>query len=221
VETEWREPAMSGASPGTVQRSAAAALGAASPANVEALHAPVRPTLDTLFGDPRTRALPAAPADPVHETTSPSAAPAVRDLAMPSDLLARFEASFGQSFACVAFREDAGPNPYGALAYTRGDEIRFAPGVADPPSERGRALIGHELTHVVQQRAGGVSVAQGKAATSGVHASPALEREADVLGLDAAAGRRVHVTGVASASHAQCTVKYLLKEGGTNPPTWC
>lgn len=46
----------------------------------------------------------------------------------------------------------------GARAYTTGTDIVFAPGQYAPGTAAGRHLLAHELTHVVQQRAGGPSV---------------------------------------------------------------
>jgi len=42
----------------------------------------------------------------------------------------------------------------GALAFTAGARIAFAPGAFAPSTSGGRRLIAHELTHVVQQRSG-------------------------------------------------------------------
>jgi hypothetical protein len=39
----------------------------------------------------------------------------------------------------------------GAEAFTLGSDIYFAPGRYQPESQAGQALIGHELTHVIQQ----------------------------------------------------------------------
>lgn len=44
----------------------------------------------------------------------------------------------------------------GALAYAQGSDIHFAPGQYDPESTSGQQLLGHELTHVQQQRQGRV-----------------------------------------------------------------
>src|SRR5262249_38297722 len=73
----------------------------------------------------------------------------------------------------------------GALALTQGSNLYFAQGQYNPHTSRGRQLLGHELAHVVQQRAGrvrnpfasGVAVVQDRA----------LETEADRMGLRAAA----------------------------------
>ena len=42
----------------------------------------------------------------------------------------------------------------GAIAFTIGSDIYFAPGRYQPDTVYGRQLLGHELAHVVQQRAG-------------------------------------------------------------------
>lgn len=41
-----------------------------------------------------------------------------------------------------------------ARAFTSGDDVFFKQGTYDPDSSSGRELLGHELTHVVQQRTG-------------------------------------------------------------------
>lgn len=45
----------------------------------------------------------------------------------------------------------------GALAFTRGENVHFAPGQFSPESLWGQELIGHEFAHVVQQRNGNVT----------------------------------------------------------------
>jgi hypothetical protein len=63
-------------------------------------------------------------------------------------------------------RIHAGPEAAGsalglrAAAYTVGNQIAFAPGRYDPGSGEGRALIAHELTHVVQQARSGAAALQ-------------------------------------------------------------
>jgi len=74
----------------------------------------------------------------------------------------------------------------GALAYTQGNDIHFAPGQYNPESPQGQELIGHELTHVVQQRAGRVKPTT-EIAGHPVNDDPKLEREADSMGKRAAA----------------------------------
>ena len=76
------------------------------------------------------------------------------------------------------------PPSIGALAFTHGTDLYFAPGQYNPQSTQGQQLLGHELTHVVQQRAGRVRNPLG--AGVAVVQDPALEAEAERMGLRAA-----------------------------------
>ena len=110
---------------------------------------------------------------------------------MPEDVQAKMEYSFGTSFSSVnVHTNDNSASDMGALAYTRGNNIHFAPGQYNPTSSKGQELLGHELTHVVQQRQGRVQpTKQGKGLA--VNDSPSLENEADVMGKKAAEGKKI------------------------------
>ncbi len=99
-------------------------------------------------------------------------------------ILAKMESAFGESFSAV--RVHVGPQAprIGAIAFTTGNNIYFAPGRYQPETAQGQQLLGHELAHVVQQRQGRV-----RAGGSGVYVvhDRALEAEADRLGARAAA----------------------------------
>ena len=69
----------------------------------------------------------------------------------------------------------------GALAYTQGKDIHFAPNAYDPHTSSGKSLIGHELTHVVQQSEGRVQ-ATGEIEGMPLNDDTSLEREADEMG---------------------------------------
>ena len=102
-------------------------------------------------------------------TTSPSAHPVepfmappvvqevLRSPGQPLDAPTRayFEPRFGRDLSSVRVHTGAPANAaaqlIGARAYTLGSNIAFAPGEFQPSSEAGRALIAHELAHVVQQ----------------------------------------------------------------------
>jgi hypothetical protein len=74
---------------------------------------------------------------------------------LPAGLRGEMEARFGHDFARV--RVHAHPpagrvaQAFGAQAFTLGPHIGFAAGAYQPGAARGRALLAHELAHVVQQ----------------------------------------------------------------------
>jgi hypothetical protein len=81
------------------------------------------------------------------ETTSPGAP-------IPEGVRNPLERSFEQDFSSVTVHEGPEATSMGALAFTRGEQIHFAPGQYAPATTAGRELLGHELAHVVQQRGG-------------------------------------------------------------------
>ncbi len=95
---------------------------------------------------------PASPVVPsvVHEV--------LQSAGQPLDPAARayFEPRFGHDFSQVRIHSDGraaeSARAVGALAYTVGSDIVFDQGRFAPSTETGRHLLGHELTHVVQQR---------------------------------------------------------------------
>ncbi|WP_309120032.1 DUF4157 domain-containing protein [Paenibacillus sp.] len=107
---------------------------------------------------------------------------------IPEPVLQKMEASFGASFEGVNIHVGGEASEVGALAYTQGSDIHFAPGQYRPDTKSGQELLGHELAHVVQQREGRV---QPTAEVAGVplNDEKSLEAEADRLGAKAAAGR--------------------------------
>jgi outer membrane protein OmpA-like peptidoglycan-associated protein len=111
----------------------------------------------------------------------------------------QMESSFGADFSGVQVH--TGPDAIqktselGAQAYTQGNNIYFNQGKYDHNSIQGKALLGHELTHVVQQRAGRVQ-ASGQAKGMNINTDQGLEREADVMGMKAARGEKTGMAGV-------------------------
>ena len=87
------------------------------------------------------------------------------------------EQRFGYDFSRVRVHSGAAAEQsvrdVNALAYTVGHDIVFSAGQFVPGTHEGRRLLAHELTHVVQQLAGRVSIPQGKA--SPVVDNPSLE----------------------------------------------
>jgi hypothetical protein len=72
------------------------------------------------------------------------------------DIRGFMEPRFGHDFSNVQVHTDTraaeSARAVNALAYTVGDHIAFEAGQYDPSSGRGRRLLAHELTHVVQNR---------------------------------------------------------------------
>ena len=82
---------------------------------------------------------------------------------MPATVQSKMEAAFGSDFSNVKIHESPQVAKLGAVAYTQGENIFFAPGKFQPNSQNGQALLGHELAHVVQQRAGKVKLGENQA----------------------------------------------------------
>lgn len=104
---------------------------------------------------------------------------------IPTPVRHKMEQSFNTSFADVKVHEGNHANSLGAIAYTQGSHIHFASGKYNPDTSSGQALLGHELAHVVQQRQGRVKPT-GQIKGLPLNDNPALEQEADRLGLQAA-----------------------------------
>jgi len=103
---------------------------------------------------------------------------------LPEPVQKKMEAFFNTSFADVRVHVGPEASSIGALAFTHGTDLYFAPGQYNPQSSQGQQLLGHELTHVLQQRAGWVRNPLGSGIA--VVQDPALEAEAERMGLRAA-----------------------------------
>jgi len=103
---------------------------------------------------------------------------------LPAQVQRKMEALFGEDFSDVRIHSGSQAPAIGAIAFTLGSSIYFAPGHYSPDTPHGQHLLGHELTHVVQQRAGRVRNPQGSGLT--VVQDHALEAEADRMGARAA-----------------------------------
>ena len=113
----------------------------------------------------------------VHEVVCSSGQP------LDASVRAFFEPRFGHDFSHVRVHTDskapASVQAVNALAYTVGRDVVFGAKQYAPGTVEGQRLLAHELTHVVQQEAGGVNSVQAKPA---MHqpGSP-FEREADFM----------------------------------------
>lgn len=94
------------------------------------------------------------------------------------------EAVFGTRLADVRIHEGPQASAIGAVAFTLGNEIHFAPGHFVPGTGAGRQLLGHEIAHVLQQKSGRVRNPLGGGLV--VLQDSALEAEAERMGLRAA-----------------------------------
>ncbi len=112
--------------------------------------------------------------------------------------LSTMEARLGHDFSNVRVhvdeRANASASSLGATAYTVGDDIVFAAGKFDPHSQEGSERLGHELTHVVQQR---LKPDQGSV-PSGMH-----EAEAQDVSLSVASGHAARVNAAAASGSIQ------------------
>lgn len=107
---------------------------------------------------------------------------------MPENVQQKMESTMNADFSNVNIHVGSKASSVGALAYTQGNDIHFAQGKFNPNTQSGQNLLGHELAHVVQQRAGRVK------ATTSVNGLPvnddrSLEKEADVMGAKAASAK--------------------------------
>lgn len=101
---------------------------------------------------------------------------------LPQTIRHIMENALGADFSSVRVHEGHEATMLGAISFTQGDNVHFAPGRYAPHSEEGLQVIGHELAHVVQQRAGRVApLADGL-----ISMESSLEREADAIGARAA-----------------------------------
>lgn len=105
---------------------------------------------------------------------------------MPDEIKQHMEDHFSTDFSSVKVHgESSQTGDVGALAYTQGNDIYFAPGQYRPDTGQGQQLLGHELAHVVQQRQGRVTPT-GEIGGMPLNDDPKLENEADVMGQSAA-----------------------------------
>ena len=100
---------------------------------------------------------------------------------LPADTKEKMQGLFGADFSSVRVHTNSALPPAGAEAHTVGNDIFIKSGKYDPHTSDGRRLLGHELTHVVQQAKGQVKVKPGGNGLN-INDDPALEREADMMG---------------------------------------
>lgn len=105
-------------------------------------------------------------------------------LPLPDDVRTKMETAFSADFSDVRVHIGREASSLGAIAYTWGTNIHFAPGQYNPHTLQGQKLLGHELWHVLQQKSGRVKNPFGGGVA--VVQDHALEAEADRMGIKAA-----------------------------------
>jgi hypothetical protein len=147
-----------------------------------------------------------------------SAAPRAEDLRpkgaarpLPEAVRSTYERAYGADLSAVRLHVNQQPRAIGAQAYTLGDAVAVDPAAYRPHSSEGTRLLGHELAHVLQQRAGRVPVP----AHGAVQDDPALEAEADHM---AAAASRVGAVPPAGAQADSPGAAGAMPQDTTSPP---
>ena len=117
-------------------------------------------------------------------TARPTAAQKGQPFDLDAAMKAKMENAFGD-LSAVKFYTSQAVGEAGAEAIAQGNEVAFAPGMADFSTKAGQERLGHELSHVMSQRSGQVR-------GSGFLANASLEARADREGAMAAAGQQVN-----------------------------
>ena len=132
---------------------------------------------------------------------------------LPRDVQAKMEAALGANFSDVRVHVGPEASAIGAIAFTWGSDLHFAPGQYNPHTPHGQFLLGHELTHVVQQRAGRVANPFGSGVA--VVQDQALEAEADRMGRMASISR-AHLSDAAAPSSSSSANSLASQNGVVN-----
>jgi hypothetical protein len=116
-----------------------------------------------------------------------------------------FESRLGHDLGAVRVHDDArahaSARDVAAHAYTVGRDIVFSEGMYRPRSDAGRALLGHELAHVMQQRAARPRLQRQPAPTGAIVSTAAAEGGVNVTikAATSLSGREVFVLTVMAA----------------------
>lgn len=103
---------------------------------------------------------------------------------LPGGVRQKMEGVFKTDLSGIRIHTGPQAESIGALAFTTGNDIYFAAGQYNPHTPYGQRILGHELTHVVQQRSGRVRNPFGGGIA--VVSDPGMEAEADRMGMHAA-----------------------------------
>jgi len=132
---------------------------------------------------------------------------------LPDDIQMKMENSFGADFSNVNVHENSrSAKGLNAVAYTQGNNIHFAPG-HNPYSSQGQEVLGHELTHVIQQSEGRVAATTTSPNGLPVNDDKGLESEADHFGKKAANFN--HSASIIQRKCSQCDEQEAYASGET------
>ncbi len=137
---------------------------------------------------------------------------------MPPLVQSKMEHAFQTDFSEIDIHTNSSKATHlHAKALTQGNSIHFAPGAYQPNTTAGQQLLGHELTHVVQQQTANVQpTVQLKG--EDINNDEQLEKEADEVGAKAAAGQQVvglkHAGGTIQKKPGAIQAKMKLKYKG-------
>jgi hypothetical protein len=119
----------------------------------------------------------------------------------------RLGADFGDVRVHTGAKADESARSINAQAYTVGTDVVFQSGKYEPDTDSGRHVLAHELTHVVQQKAGPVA---GTPSPGGIMISDpsdafeqAAERSAERVTAEPAGPSAATVTGAASVQRQE------------------
>lgn len=159
---------------------------------------------------------------------------------LPAGVRAQMELAFGRSFENVRIHTETGEaaTALGAEAVAMGSHLHFAEGAYDPGSTAGKAVIAHELTHVIQAEEGrlpglggtsdvGMATEREAYANESLVSLPAIDVDSvgtdASVGMDAGVGSSMSGAGFASAGMGFAgvgmgPVQGLGAEGGFTTP---
>lgn len=116
-----------------------------------------------------------------------------KPLSLPKSLEKKMSRSFHADFSNVTMVESPEVSKVGARALSSGSMVAFGSGEFSPHTTKGQELIGHELSHVMQQAAGEVTQNQWKEGPEArLNKNRYLEYKADLEGGKAAKGMEVN-----------------------------
>lgn len=130
-----------------------------------------------------------------------------------SEMEIAFKQDFGDVRIHTGTAADKLARELGAKAFTTGKDIFFQEGTYQPSSEAGKGLLGHELTHVMQQASG----IGGRSELIG-QVDDALEEEAARAGWAVGEGRRVSVETASAAPILQRQAAAETEEAAAEDP---